>query len=729
MPPAKKKVSQHSKKVKTIDGKQYLNGDLTLPKGSAQFEWTDDQIMELARCRQDIIHFAENYFFINTIDYGNMKIKLYDFQKEVLRSWADPKHRFNLLCTSRQLGKALDVDTPIPTTSGFKRMGDLVEGDELYGSDGKQCKVTHAWEILYNRNCYEIEFSSGEKIVADENHNWFVYDKKDQTGKKVTTGELLEYYDDVYLKGVDTIFEILQITPVESRPVRCITVDSPDSLFLCGKTHIPTSNTTITTIIALWLAFFSDNPQKIYILANKEDTAKGILERIKLAYRNMPNWVKAGVDEYTKTNIVFSNESTIKIAPTSTDAIRGVSASCILLDEMAFIRPEIQKAFFESVMPTMSSSKTGKIIAVSTPNGVLNSDGSINSFYLYYSKAELKEGHREWNGWYSSKAMWYEVPGRDEEWKVSQLRTLNNDYNKWRQEFCCEFLESGAAVLGTDILERMKSEIRKPIGVYEDGSYRVFDPPKKNHLYVIGVDTSEGVGADASVAVVLDITDLTHIRMVAEYWTNTMQPYVFAEKLNKIRRNWNYPYLAIERNNTGGQVIDALYNVHHYHNIIHYTMENDTRGFYQNMGIFSHSNSKHTGIMNMRYWMDVLEAMHIPDLAMLQEFETFVRRPNGTWGAQKGFHDDRIMSLVWALVVLETKICERYYTIEEYDNIGKPSKIYDPNHMYGQELAGFESEFTGLSSPPVTLFTSMSMPNTDAYNEIVELTNQGWTRY
>lgn len=582
---------QEVQEVQTIDGKQYLNGDLTLPKGTAQFAWSDEQILELARCKEDIIHFAENYFFINTIDFGNMKIKLYDFQKRVLRDWADPTHRFNLLCTSRQLGK-----------------------------------------------------------------------------------------------------------------------------------------TTITTIIALWLAFFSDNPQKIYILANKEDTAKGILERVKLAYRNMPNWIKAGVEEYTKTNIVFSNESTIKIAPTSTDAIRGVSASCILLDEMAFIRPEIQKAFFESVMPTMSSSKTAKIIAVSTPNGVVNSDGSINSFYQYYSKAELKEGHKEWNGWHSNKAMWYEVPGRDEEWKIAQLRTLNNDFNKWRQEFCCEFLESGASVLGTDVLERMKLRVRDPLAVYEDGSYRIFEYPQKNHIYVIGVDTAEGVGQDASVAIVLDLTDLADIRMVAEYWTNTTHPYAFAERLNRVRKNWNSPYLAIERNSTGGQIIDAIYNIHGYTNIIHYTPTSDKKNYYNNLGIYSQIDSKYTGIQNMRYWMDVLQALSIPDLAMLQEFETFIQKQNHTWGAQRGFHDDRVMALVWALVVLEKNICERYYTVLEYDKVGKPAKILDPNHIYGQDTIVMESDFRYSNSPPPTFFASVGMAP-EAFNELVDLQEKGWVPY
>jgi len=124
--------------------------------------------------------------------------------------------------------------------------------------------------------------------------------------------------------------------------------------------------------------------------------------------------------------------------------------------------------------------------------------------------------------------------------------------------------------------------------------------------------------------------------------------------------------------------------------------------------------------------MDVLEALDIPDLAMLQEFETFVRKPNGTWGAQRGFNDDRIMSLVWGLIVLETKICQRYYTIEDYDQNGKPLRIYDPNVLYGSdELLDYNSEFSGLGSPPPTLFANQTY-NTQQISEIEELRNQGW---
>ena len=50
-------------------------------------------------------------------------------------------NRFTMLLFSRQTGKALDVDTPIPTPNGFVRMGDLKDGDEVYDENGKVIKI------------------------------------------------------------------------------------------------------------------------------------------------------------------------------------------------------------------------------------------------------------------------------------------------------------------------------------------------------------------------------------------------------------------------------------------------------------------------------------------------------------------------------------------------------------------------------------------------------------
>jgi hypothetical protein len=71
-------------------------------------------------------------------------------------------------------GKALDVDTPIPTPRGFVRMGDLVVGDEVFGSDGAAVRVVRAHDVMVDHPCYEVVFSDGSTIVADAEHLWTV---------------------------------------------------------------------------------------------------------------------------------------------------------------------------------------------------------------------------------------------------------------------------------------------------------------------------------------------------------------------------------------------------------------------------------------------------------------------------------------------------------------------------------------------------------------------------
>ena len=69
-------------------------------------------------------------------------------------------------------GKALALDTPIPTPTGWSTMGDLKPGDRVIGMDGKPCRVIAATDIMEGRPCYEITFSDGETIIADAQHEW-----------------------------------------------------------------------------------------------------------------------------------------------------------------------------------------------------------------------------------------------------------------------------------------------------------------------------------------------------------------------------------------------------------------------------------------------------------------------------------------------------------------------------------------------------------------------------
>ncbi|MFL6114995.1 MAG: DnaB-like helicase N-terminal domain-containing protein, partial [Catenulispora sp.] len=71
------------------------------------------------------------------------------------------------------IGKALALDTPLPTPTGWTTMGAVRVGDRLLGADGKATRVVAATEVMTGRPCYEVEFSDGSVIVADAQHQWF----------------------------------------------------------------------------------------------------------------------------------------------------------------------------------------------------------------------------------------------------------------------------------------------------------------------------------------------------------------------------------------------------------------------------------------------------------------------------------------------------------------------------------------------------------------------------
>lgn len=70
------------------------------------------------------------------------------------------------------MGKALHTATPLPTPTGWTTMGEVKVGDYLIGADGKPTRVVAATDVMYDRPCYEVEFSDGEVIVADAQHQW-----------------------------------------------------------------------------------------------------------------------------------------------------------------------------------------------------------------------------------------------------------------------------------------------------------------------------------------------------------------------------------------------------------------------------------------------------------------------------------------------------------------------------------------------------------------------------
>ena len=86
-----------------ISDKHFYRGDKKIPKENAQFNFTPAMVQELKKCKDDIVHFAEQHFTIVNLDRGKETIELYPAQKRVLKSLQ--KNRFVVLLSSRQAGK------------------------------------------------------------------------------------------------------------------------------------------------------------------------------------------------------------------------------------------------------------------------------------------------------------------------------------------------------------------------------------------------------------------------------------------------------------------------------------------------------------------------------------------------------------------------------------------------------------------------------------------------
>ncbi len=80
------------------------------------------------------------------------------------------------------MGKALALETPLPTPHGWTTMGQVGVGDLVLGADGRPAQVVAATEAMTDRPCYEVEFSDGSVLVADEQHQWVTQTRAERRG-------------------------------------------------------------------------------------------------------------------------------------------------------------------------------------------------------------------------------------------------------------------------------------------------------------------------------------------------------------------------------------------------------------------------------------------------------------------------------------------------------------------------------------------------------------------
>jgi hypothetical protein len=87
---------------------------------------------------------------------------------------------------AKKNGKALALDTPIPTPTGWTTMGELQPGVTIFDAAGRPASVIAATEPMLNHDCYAVEFWGGERIVADADHLWLTNSRSGGIGLRTT---------------------------------------------------------------------------------------------------------------------------------------------------------------------------------------------------------------------------------------------------------------------------------------------------------------------------------------------------------------------------------------------------------------------------------------------------------------------------------------------------------------------------------------------------------------
>lgn len=180
-----------------------------------------------------------------------------------------PKGAITVILAQSGQGKALALDTPIPTPNGWTTMGDLEPGDVVYDENGQPCNVKQVSPVYTDHPCFKVLFSDGSEIIADGGHLWNVHPARggvvrESVTSTITTSDLYYYrnetLDPAVVHAVPRVItpdgeevgpryvDRVRVAPVV--PVKCISVDSESNLFLAGKDMIPTHNSTFAKCLS-----------------------------------------------------------------------------------------------------------------------------------------------------------------------------------------------------------------------------------------------------------------------------------------------------------------------------------------------------------------------------------------------------------------------------------------------------------------------------------------------
>lgn len=176
----------------------------------------------------------------------------------------------------------------------------------------------------------------------------------------------------------------------------------------------------VNALYMLWYACVKRN-QTIMSIAPNTSSGIAILDMVRFAYFELPEWLRPDITTNNKNELRFENGSRIVSRPATVTAARGMSVNLLCLDEMAYYRDTIAEELWRAVYPTVMSTN-GEVIMTSTYNT------QVDMF------CKLRENADNW-GLVTRTYTWQDIPGRDEVWRDYQI--AQRGYKNFYKEFEC----------------------------------------------------------------------------------------------------------------------------------------------------------------------------------------------------------------------------------------------------------------------------------------------------
>ena len=148
-------------------------GNPNLKKANTAIEFTEEQVIEFLKCKEDPVYFANNYIKIVSLDEGLTQFHPYHFQEKLINNFHE--NRFNICKMPRQTGKSTTVVSYLLHYAVFNdsvNIGILANkaatARELLGRLQTAYENLPKWMqqgiMVWNKGSLELE--NGSKILA-----------------------------------------------------------------------------------------------------------------------------------------------------------------------------------------------------------------------------------------------------------------------------------------------------------------------------------------------------------------------------------------------------------------------------------------------------------------------------------------------------------------------------------------------------------------------------------